>query len=318
MPCPELHARGCGPVRRTAALNHLDVFVLGGSAGHLYLSSHRRLGRGRHGRGDGTAVTGFRATGDGNPGISCGACEFCLDDEQPLCTSYGLLGEHVPGTAAEYLVVPGRNLARVPENMPWDQAAAFSLATLTAWRMLVGRARLRPGETVLIWGIGGGVAQACLRIAKLVGAVAIVTTAGCEASRGPRAGADHTVNHATGDVPKAVRAITGGRNADVVIDNVGEQTWQRSLRALGRGGRLVTCGGTTGPMVTTDVRKLFWYRWSILGSTMGSDREYQEVAALAGQARLWPVVDSVEPLSEGRALPWIPRIAVRQPIEGTT
>jgi NADPH:quinone reductase-like Zn-dependent oxidoreductase len=155
---------------------------------------------------------------------------------------------------------------------------------------------------VLIWGIGGGVAQACLRICKLVGATAIVTSASDEKlARARELGADHALNHATGDVPKAVRAITKGRNADVVIDNVGEQTWQRSLRALGRGARLVTCGGTTGPMVTTDVRKLFWYRWSILGSTMGSDREYEEVVGLAVQGRLWPVVDSVVPLSEGAA-----------------
>ena len=304
VPRPELTREDAVLVRvHSAALNHLDVFVLGGLPGITYSYPHI-VGSDAAGTVEamGSGVTGFRA-GDRvmvNPGISCGACEFCLDDEQPLCAGYGLLGEHVPGTAAEYLVVPARNLARVPENMPWDQAAAFSLATLTAWRMLVGRARLRPGETVLIWGIGGGVAQACLRIAKLAGAVAIVTSSSDDKlARARELGADHTLNHATDDVPKVVRALTNGRNADVVIDNVGEQTWQKSLRALGRGGRLVTCGGTTGPMVTTDVRKLFWYRWSILGSTMGSDREYQAVAALAGQGRLWPVVDSVVPMSEG-------------------
>jgi NADPH:quinone reductase-like Zn-dependent oxidoreductase len=236
-----------------------------------------------------------------NPGIGCNECDLCAADQQPLCPRYRLLGEHMPGTVGEFVVVPAGNLARVPDDMPWAAAAGFSLATLTAWRMMTSRARVRAGETVLIWGIGGGVAQACLQIAKLIGATAVVTSSSDEKLERARAlGADHLLNHAREDVPKAVRALTDGRNADVVVDNVGEATWQKSLRALGRGGRLVTCGGTSGPMVTTDVRKLFWYQWDILGSTMGGDREYQEVARHAAEGRLWPVVDSVVPISEGQ------------------
>ena len=287
----------------TAGINHLDLFILGGLPGITYTFPHI-VGSDAAGviESVGAAVTGWNV-GDRvmmNPGIGCNECELCAADQQPLCRNYRLLGEHVPGTIGEFVVVPAGNLARIPEAMPWSQAAGFSLVALTSWRMMMARANVRAGETVLIWGIGGGVAQCCLQIAKMIGATAIVTSSSDEKLERARAmGADHVLNHAREDVPRAVRTITGGRNADVVVDNVGEATWQNSLRALGRGGRLVTCGGTTGPMVTTDVRKLFWYQWDILGSTMGGDREYQEVARQAAEGRLWPVVDSVFSLSEG-------------------
>ena len=286
-----------------AGLNHLDLFVLDGLPGITY-AFPQVVGSDAAGTIEavGPAVRGWKV-GDRvmlNPGVGCNACRHCAADDQPLCRKYALLGEHVPGTAAEYVVVPDTNLARVPDGMPWAEAAGFSLASLTAWRMLTKRARLAAGETVLIWGIGGGVAQACLQIAKLLGARTIVTSSSDDKlARAAELGADHGINHARDDVPRAVRALTDGENAQVVVDNVGEQTWARSLRALGRGGRLVTCGGTTGPMVTTDVRKLFWYQWDLLGSTMGGDREYQDVARHAFEGRLWPVVDSVVPLADG-------------------
>lgn len=304
VPAPEIRRPHDVRVRvHTAGINHLDLFILGGLPGITYTFPHI-VGSDAAGviESVGSAVTGW-SVGDRvmmNPGIGCNECALCAADQQPLCSRYALLGEHVPGTIGEYVVVPAGNLARVPGDMPWDQAAGFSLAALTSWRMMTGRARVRAGETVLIWGIGGGVAQSCLQIAKLIGATAIVTSSSDDKLYRARAlGADHLLNHARVDVPKAVRAITEGRNADVVIDNVGEATWPQSLRALGRGGRLVTCGGTSGPMVTTDVRKLFWYQWNLMGSTMGGDREYQEVARHALEGRLWPVVDSVVSLSEG-------------------
>lgn len=304
LPKPEVQQPDDVLVRvHAAGINHLDLFVLEGLPGITY-SFPQIVGSDAAGTIErmGQAVQGW-AVGDRvmlNPGRGCNACEFCAKDQQPLCRRYALLGEHIPGTAAEYVVVPARTLARAPDAMPWAQAASFSLAALTAWRMLTSRARLQAGETVLIWGIGGGVAQACLQIAKLLGATAIVTSSSDEKlARAAALGADHGLNHAREDVAKRVRELTGGRNADVVVDTVGEQTWAHSLRALARGGRLVTCGGTSGPMVTTDVRKLFWYRWDILGSTMGGDLEYQAVARHAFEGRLWPVVDSVVPLSEG-------------------
>jgi NADPH:quinone reductase-like Zn-dependent oxidoreductase len=287
---------------RAAAFNRLDLFVAGGLPSVTYSFPHV-VGSDAAGVVDqvGPGVRGV-APGDRvmiNPGLSCGACEFCLDGEASLCRSFRLLGEHVGGTAAEFVVVPAENLAPAPPAMPWPQAAAFSLATLTAWRMLVTRARLRPGETVLIWGIGGGVAQAALQIAKLLGAVAIVTSGSAAKLEAARSlGADVTIDHAAADVVAEVRRHTNGSGADVVVDSVGERTWQDSLRALRRGGRLVVCGATTGPQVALDLRRLFWHQWSILGSTMGSRREYREISRLAALGRLWPHVDQVVPLDE--------------------
>ena len=290
---------------RTVALNHLDLFVVDGLPGVTIKLPHV-VGSDVAGLVEavGSAVAGLEPGQRVmvNPGISCYACEYCLRGDHSLCRSYGLLGEHVPGAAAELLLVPARNVAPVPSGMPWDQAAAFSLSTLTAWRMLVYRAALRAGETVVIWGIGGGVALAALQVAKLAGARVIVTSSSeGKLAAAAELGADFGLNHATANVPQEVRRITGGRGAEVVVDSVGEKTWTDSLRCLGRAGRLVTCGATSGPMCVTDVRKLFWYQWSILGSTMGGYREYQEIVRLAAMGKLWPRVDRVFPLAEGRA-----------------
>lgn len=305
VPAPTLGGPADALVRvHAAALNRLDLFVINGLPGIRYILPHI-LGADGAGMVEqvGPSVTSVRP-GDRvfiNPGVSCGSCEWCSVGEHPLCAEFGVLGEHRPGTIAEYVVVPARNLAPIPKAMPWAQAAAFPLATLTAWRMLTSRARLKRGETVLIWGIGGGVSLAALKIAKEVGARVIVTSSSdAKLGRARELGADETINHATSDVAKTVRALTARRGADVVVDSVGEKTWDQSLRSLARMGRLVTCGGTSGPMVSTDVRKLFWYQWSILGSTMGSEVEFQAIARLARAGRLWPEVDKIYPLSEAR------------------
>jgi len=236
-----------------------------------------------------------------NPGISDRSCRFCEAGEQSLCEHFRLLGEHLPGTAAEYIVVPAANLRVVPPTISWESAAAFTLATLTAWRMLVTRARVQPGETVLIWGIGGGVAIAALQIAKRLGArVWAISSSDAKLARARELGADETFNHRTIDVVGAIRERTGKRGVEVVIDDVGEATWERSLRMLGRGGRLVTCGATSGPMVQTDVRKLFWHQWTIMGSTMGNDRELDAIVEALGEGALVPPVDAVFPLERAQ------------------
>jgi NADPH:quinone reductase-like Zn-dependent oxidoreductase len=289
----------------SAALNRLDLFVAEGLPG-LALQFPHVVGSDGAGVVEqvGTGVSTVRP-GDRvmiHPGISCGRCPACATGEESLCSTLCVMGEHRSGTVAELVVLPAQNLAPVPPAMPWDQAAAFSLATLTAWRMLTTRARLAAGETVLIWGIGGGVAMATLQVAVLLGARTIVTSGSDEKlAVATRQGASATINHARADVPAEVKRLTGGLGADVVVDSIGEQTWRKSQRSLRRGGRLVVCGATTGPIVSIDLRRLFWHHWSILGSTLGTRREYAEVVRLAQEGKLWPVVDLTVPLADGRS-----------------
>jgi NADPH:quinone reductase-like Zn-dependent oxidoreductase len=237
-----------------------------------------------------------------NPGLSDRTCEYCREGEQPLCTRFGILGEHFPGTAAEYVVVPAVNVRGIPASVPADVGAAFTLATLTAWRMVVSRARVEAGEDVLIWGISGGVALAALQICKQIGArVWAVSGSDEKLDRAKALGADVLLNRNQVDVGRTVRERTGKRGVDVVVDNVGQAVWAQSLFALGRRGRLVTCGATSGPIVETDVRRLFWNQWTIMGSTMGNDAEFDAVVAELRAGRLIPPVDSIHPLDDGRA-----------------
>jgi NADPH:quinone reductase-like Zn-dependent oxidoreductase len=303
---PDAPAPQAGEVRvaiRAAALNHLDLFVADGLPGTAERFPHIV---GADGAGVvesvGPGVTTVRA-GDRvmiNPGISDYTCEFCRAGEHSLCVSYRLLGEHLPGTFAELVTVPAHNVAQIPRlqhELSWAEAAAFSLVTLTAWRMLITRARVKAGETVLVWGIGGGVSLTALRIAKLLGARAIVTSSDdAKLVAAKTLGADVTLNHRTQKVSQEIRALTNKRGVDVVVENVGTATWDESLRSLCRGGRLVTCGATSGPQVGLDVRRLFWHQWSILGSTMGNAAEYAEIVRRLGQGELRPVVDRVYPL----------------------
>lgn len=308
LPDPELAAPTDVRVRvQAAALNRLDLFVLEGIPG-VRLAPNWVPGGDAAGVIDqvGSAVDGV-AVGDRviiNPGLSDRTCEFCQKGEQSECVRYRLLGEHAPGTFADYVVVPAANVRRIPPTIPIETAAAFTLATLTAWRMLVTKARVAAGETVLIWGIGGGVAVAALQIALARGARVWVTSGRDDKLAWAAAmGAEVGFNHRTTDVAESVRARTGKRGVDVVVDSVGSATWGQSLRSLARGGRVVTCGGTSGPMLEIDVRRLFWNQWTIMGSTMGNDREFDAVADEFRHGRLVPPVDSVHPLGEsgGRA-----------------
>ena len=305
LPVPEV--RSPSDVRihvRAAAINHLDVFVVGGLPG-VTIRPPWILGTDACGVVDqvGADVRHVKV-GDRvvvNPGISDRSCEYCMAGEHPLCLKFAVLGEHVPGTIAEYVVLPGANVRAIPNGISDEQAAAFTLATLTAWRMVHTRARVTKDDQVLIWGIGGGVAQAALQISKSIGATVWVTSSDdAKLERARALGADHLLNHARVEVGKHIRQETGKRGVSVVIDNVGEATWTQSLIALGRGGRLVTCGGTSGPMLTTDVRRLFWNQWTIMGSTMGNDAEFEAVVAELGRGKLLPVIDSVFPLERGR------------------
>ena len=306
LPMPQLKRTTDVRVRiRAAALNHLDLFVVRGLPG-VSITPPWVLGA------DGTGI--IEAVGDDvhdvkvgdtvviNPGISDRTCEYCLEGEQSLCVRFGILGEHLPGTIAEHVVVPAANVRAIPSSIPPDVAAAFTLATLTAWRMVTTRAGVQAGDEVLIWGIGGGVAIAALQICKYLGArVWVTSSSDMKLERARALGADETINHKTTDVAKLIRDRTKKRGMDVVVDDVGEATWKQSLLALGRHGRLVTCGATSGPMVETDVRRLFWNQWSILGSTMGNDREFDAIIEQLRAGKLYPPVDCAYPLSESRA-----------------
>ncbi len=305
VPVPSLDSPDAVRVRIiAAALNRLDLWVLGGIPGSRIVPG-MALGSDGAGIVDavGPGVTSVKV-GDRvllNPGVvdrKC-TCEYCRDGDQPLCLTYGILGEHLPGTIAEFVCVPEANVRTFPESIGWEAAAAFPLATLTAWRMLHTRAHLRAEDQVLIWGIGGGVALASLQIARLTGASTWVTSGSTEKlERAAALGAQHLLNHREPDLGKRVRAATNKRGVDVVIDSVGEATWPQSLVALGRRGRLVTCGGTSGPFVQVDVRRMFWNQWTLMGSTMGNDAEFDAMTAHFRAGELMPPVDSVWPLDD--------------------
>ena len=293
---------------RAAALNHLDLFVVSGLPG-VTITPPWVLGADATGVVD--AIGDLSGVADNqlkvgdtviiNGGISDLTCEYCKAGEQSLCVNFKLLGEHLPGTLAEYITIPARNARSIPKDRPIEQAAAYTLSTLTAWRMVATRARIKKSDNVLIWGIGGGVALAALEIVRLIGARTWVTSHSDEKLALARGlGAENTLNYATTDVGREIRARTNKRGVDVVLDTVGEATWTQSLVALGRRGRLVTCGATSGPMVQMDVRRLFWNQWDIMGSTMGNEAEFDAVTNEFRAGRLTPLVDSVFEISQGR------------------
>jgi len=236
-----------------------------------------------------------------NPGITCGRCESCLAGESALCVDYKILGEHLSGSYAELVAVPARNVARLPTDFPWEEAGAAPLVYMTAWRMLISRAGIRPGEDVLVLGAGSGLSTAAIQIAKLAGCTVYATSSSDEKlERAKEIGADVLVNYKTMPWSKAVWELTGKRGVDVIVDHVGAATFKDSVRALRRGGRLVCPGATTGPMTELDLRYVFWRQLSILGSTMGSQRDFEEVMKLVFMRRLKPVVGKVFPLERAR------------------
>jgi len=300
LPDPE---PGRGEVRvavAAAALNHLDLWVRRGLPG-LELDLPHVGGSDVAGRIEavGPEVEGWEE-GDRvvlNPGLWCGACEWCARGEHSLCESYGILGEHLDGGLAERVVAPARNLFRVPEDLPLETAAAAPLVFQTAWRALIGRAGLAAGETVLVTGASGGVSTAAVQIARLAGARVFAVTSGSEnVRRVEELGAHRGIDRLEEEFAGVVWAETGKRGVDVVLDSVGEAIWEDCVRSLARGGRLVTYGATTGPKATLDIRRMFWKQIRVMGSTMASHGEFERVMGLVADGTLAPVVDVVWPL----------------------
>ena len=236
------------------------------------------------------------------PGVTCGHCEFCVNGEEVLCTSMKLLGEHRDGTLAEYISVPARNAVPMPEGWSFEEAAALGVNHLTAWRMLMTQARLKPWETVLIFGIGGGVSLAGLQLAKTMGARVIVTSR--EQDKLDRAlalGADAAICSSTQDVVKEVMRLTGKRGVDVVFENVGAAVWDSALKSAVRGGRIVTCGATSGDQPGADLRRVFIRQLQIYGSTLGNLGELRDLVQFCAQRHLRPVMDQVFALDQAHA-----------------
>jgi NADPH:quinone reductase-like Zn-dependent oxidoreductase len=249
----------------------------------------------------GQGVTGWKA-GDRalvNPTISCGRCAFCRSGEDNMCLSGRIYGVQTWGGYAEYAVAQAEHLLAIPDELPFEHAAAVAVTGSTAWHMLVRRAQLRQGETVLIVAAGSGIGVIGLQIAKLSGAV-VIATAGSEAklARARELGADHTVNHSDPDWPRKVRSLTGGRGVDVVFEHVGAATWEGSLAALTRGGRLVTCGGHSGFEVRINLWNLFVKQQTLIGSFAGSRKDLEDVLAMARRGLIKPVISDRLPLNQ--------------------
>jgi NADPH:quinone reductase-like Zn-dependent oxidoreductase len=236
------------------------------------------------------------------PATGCGQCEFCSAGRDFMCIHLRALGERLEGTYAEYVKLPAENCLPIPDRLSFEEAAAFPLVLITVWRMLITNARLNPGETLLIIGIGGGVASAALQVAKQIGACVIVTSGSDEKlERAKNLRADYGINHRTEDFVEKVKTFTADRGVDVVLDCVAGEVWQKSLAALARGGRLVTCGATAGGHPNDDLTAIISKQLKIYGSTLGSREEFRQLSSFMTVKAIKPIVDSVFPLKDAGA-----------------
>ena len=280
---------------RAASMNHLDLWARRGLPFAIplpHIGGSDVVG----------TVEGTRQRVVVNPSLWCGRCRYCVRAEEPLCVEYRILGEHIDGGFAEFVAVPAAHAYPLPDTLSWEEAAGLPVSYGTAWRAVVTQAAVRPGEDVLVLGASGGTAIAAIQIAKLAGARVFAVTRGAEnVERVRRLGADVVYDRAEVDWSSQVFRDTGKQGTDVVIENVGEATWKGSMRALGRGGRLVTYGATTGPTAEIDLRMLFWKQVRIIGTTMATRADWEAMMRVALRGELRPVVDSVMPLEQARS-----------------
>jgi NADPH:quinone reductase-like Zn-dependent oxidoreductase len=236
-----------------------------------------------------------------NPGVSCGRCERCLSGWDNLCSQYQLIGEQVRGGYAHLVKVPAQNLVPLPPAIPFEVAACLPVVFSTAWNMVCEKARLQPGEWILIHAAGSGIGSAAIQLARLVGAN-IITTAGSDAkvAKALEQGAHYGINYQRKDFLREVRRITKKRGVDVAIEHVGGEVWERSLLCLVTGGRLVSCGATAGYQPRTDLRHIFFRNLKILGATMGSKARLFTIVRLVQEGKLQPVLDRTLPLEHVR------------------
>jgi NADPH:quinone reductase-like Zn-dependent oxidoreductase len=299
MPEPQIGVNDVLVRVRACALNHLDLWLRRGLPTQPLTFPHI-LGSDIAGEAEriGSGVSNVRV-GDKvllAPGLSCGQCEQCLAGQDNYCRSYTLFGSGAPGGYAEFVRSPAVNVMPIPGTLTFEQAAAVPLVFLTAWHMLLTRAQLRPAEEVLVIGAGSGVGSAAIQIAKAVGArVIAASTSEAKLAKAKELGADEVVS-STGEFAREVKRLTKGRGVDVVFEHVGQATWEQSIYSLSRGGRLVTCGATTGFDGKVNIGYLFARHLSILGSFMGAKSELFAVLELFKRGLLKPVIDCVLPL----------------------
>ena len=304
VPDPQIKANEVLIEVRACALNHLDVWVRGGLPG-IKIPLPHILGNDVAGVvREAGALVGWVKAGDEvmvQPGVSCGHCVECLSGRDNMCVEYDIIGSGRDGGYAELLSVPGVNVIPKPKNLSWPEAAALPLVTLTAWHMLVTQARVQPGEDVLVHAAGSGVGSLGIQIAKLFGARVIATASSDDKlAKARELGADETVNYTRDDWPKEVRKLSGGRGVDVVFEHTGAATWPGSIVSLRKGGRLVTCGATSGFDARTDLRQVFYRHLTILGSMMGSKAELLAAMKFIESGQIRAVVDRTLPLPEAR------------------
>ncbi len=289
---------------RAVALNHLDLWGRRGLA-HVKYDYPHRLGADVAGEIEalGPGARGCKV-GDRvvvSPGISCGVCDRCLAGDDNLCRSYKILGETTQGGYARHINIPDANVLPYPGDLPFTHAAALPLVFLTAWQMVAVRAKVLPGETVLVQAAGSGVSTAAIQIAKLFGARVFATTStDAKAERARALGADHVINYTREDFVAECKRLTGKKGVDVVIEHVGGDVFAKSILAAAWGGRVVTCGATAGFKPDIDLRQIFFRQVQVLGSTMGSKGTLFHVMDLVKQGKLAPVVDRVMPLWEAQ------------------
>lgn len=287
---------------KAAALNHIDIWNRLGATG-IALPMPHILGA------DGAGVVaevGAKVenvkVGDAvclYPPTGCGQCDYCRSERDYMCIRLRVLGERLEGTYAQYVKLPGQNCFPIPTGYSFLEAAAFPLVFITLWRMLIANAALKPGETILIIGIGGGVASAALQVAKQIGARAIVTSSSdAKLERAKALGADHGINHGRENIAAAVKSLTANHGVEVVLDSIGGAVWPMSLESLARGGRLVTCGATAGSEPHGDISAIFAKQLKIYGSTLGSRREFFQLIAFLNASKIKPIIDRVFPLAE--------------------
>ena len=303
LPVPEIQPDEVLIKVKTAALNHLDIWVREGIPG---VPLPLTMGSDAAGVIEEMGAIAAREfafkEGDDVLGIpirSCGRCDLCNQGKDNLCRDFHIPGESIQGVQAEYIAVPASYILPKPENLTWAEAAALPLAAMTAYHMLVPKVQLKPGEWILIYGASSGIGSMAIQIAKALGAK-VITTAGSEEKiqAAEQLGADYIINYKKQPVGKTVREITDRRGVDVVFEHTGEKTWNESLRALSKGGRLVTCGATTGPIVKIDLRAVFIKHQQIIGSTMGTRQDMVNILELVKTGKLKPVVDTIFPFKE--------------------